>query len=119
MNFRDLIEAKALEVQGIKKGQLWVSDSGVQAKVIKVEDDINIRVELLTGVNKGKKLRYDPKILKKLYKLEEAEKEEMNRYIAMKFVYWCFNVAKKNEKVDEELLKSVQDYLNKNLPEDK
>lgn len=61
-------------MQGIKRGDYFVSRKGVQAKVVNIKSDdyyhgdmMQIRLQILSGLNKDQKVWYDKKTLLSLF----------------------------------------------------
>lgn len=66
------------EANPIKKGDLFVSHKGVEAKVVETKSDSyysgdmsQIRLQFLSGMNEGSKVWYDKKTLLNLFKIKE------------------------------------------------
>lgn len=68
-----------LETNTIKKGDIFVSHKGVEAKVVEIKSDdyysgdmSQIRLQFLSGMNEGSKVWYDKKTLLSLFKMKES-----------------------------------------------
>ncbi|MDD3596674.1 hypothetical protein [Sulfuricurvum sp.] len=86
-------------------GDLFVSNKGVEAKVIEIKADnyysgdmTQIRLEMMSGINQGLKVWYDQKTLQNLFRKKEPPSQNLNQDGVKTLAEAVFQVQKSNEK---------------------